>query len=92
MGSLFQLVGSTFNWIDQVMDDVGEKVSRMLKEEASRNRTVEGRYEQEEKMTIKGLLKKYLWWTPAATIGKAATLMDKTEETASLFEGKNTRV
>ncbi len=35
-GTLFQLAVSPFNWIDMVMEEVGEKVGRMLNEEASR--------------------------------------------------------
>jgi hypothetical protein len=35
-GTLFQLAVSLFNWINQVMEEVGEKVGRMLNEEASR--------------------------------------------------------
>jgi hypothetical protein len=40
-GTLFQLVVSTFNWINRVMEDVGEKAGRMFNKKASRNRTVE---------------------------------------------------
>jgi hypothetical protein len=45
------------------MEKMGEEVQvhRMLNEEASRNRTKEVWDEQEEKTTIEGLLKKYLW-------------------------------
>jgi hypothetical protein len=35
-GTLFQLAVSAFNWINLVMEEVGEKVGRMLNEEASR--------------------------------------------------------
>jgi hypothetical protein len=41
-GMLFQLVVSPFNWIDQVMEEVREKLGKMLNNEALRGRTVEG--------------------------------------------------
>jgi hypothetical protein len=36
-GTLFQLVVYLFNWIDRVMEDVGEEVGRMLNEKVSEN-------------------------------------------------------
>jgi hypothetical protein len=53
---------SPFNWIDKVMEEVGEKVGRMLSEEASRDKGV--RRTGEETM-IEGLKKKYPGWMPA---------------------------
>ncbi len=82
-GTLFQVAMSVSNWIDQV---------RMLNKEALRNRNVEGWDEQEEETTIEGLSKKLPWWSPAAMMGKTVGSSDKLEDTASLFEGKNTRV
>jgi hypothetical protein len=38
------------------------------------------------------LKKKYPWWMPASHTGEMAALSEKLEDTASLFEGKNTRV
>jgi hypothetical protein len=61
-GALFQLAMSPFNWIDQVIEEVGEKVGRMLNEEASRSKTMG---ELEEETTIEGLTKWYHWWMPA---------------------------
>jgi hypothetical protein len=52
LGKLFQLAVSPFNWVDGVLEDVGEKVGRMLSAKASRNRTVEG--QDEEEITIEG--------------------------------------
>jgi hypothetical protein len=40
-GTLFQLAVSPFNWIDRVMEEVGEKVGRMLNEEASRGKVAD---------------------------------------------------
>jgi hypothetical protein len=41
-GTLIKLAMSPFNWIDKVMEEVGEKVWRMLNEEASRGQTAGG--------------------------------------------------
>jgi hypothetical protein len=38
-GTLFQLAVSRFYWIDKVMEEMGEKVGRMLNKEASMQRT-----------------------------------------------------
>jgi hypothetical protein len=38
-GTLFQLAVSPFNWIDRVMEEMGEKEGRMLSEEASRDKS-----------------------------------------------------
>jgi hypothetical protein len=54
-GTLFQLALSPINWIDWVMEDVEEKVGKMLNEKASRNRTMEGQDEQAYETTIEGL-------------------------------------
>jgi hypothetical protein len=40
---LFQLAISPFNWINKVIEDVGEMVGGMLNAEASCSRTVEER-------------------------------------------------
>jgi hypothetical protein len=74
---LFQLAASPFNWIHLVMEDVGEKVGRMLNEEASRNISVEGQDEQEEETTMEGLSKKYPWWSPVAAIAKTAARLTR---------------
>jgi hypothetical protein len=55
LGKLFQLAVSPFNWVDGVLEDVGEKVGRMLSAKASRNGTVEGQDDHdEEEITIEG--------------------------------------
>jgi hypothetical protein len=69
-GTVFQLAVAPFNWTDSVMEDIGEKVGRILNAEASWSRTVEGQDNQgEEKTTIEGLSKKYPWWSPSAVTG-----------------------
>jgi hypothetical protein len=70
----------------------GRIEGRVLNKEASRNGMFEGRDEQEEEMIIEELLKKYPWWSAVAAIGRTVGSTNKTEDTASLFEGKNTRV
>ncbi len=73
------------------MEDVGEKVGRMQSAEASRSRTVEGQDDQgEEETTIKGLSKKYLWWSPSEAFGRTSDPVDRVEESIRVFEGKNT--
>jgi hypothetical protein len=52
--------------------------------------TVEGKaYQAEEETTIEGLSKKYPWWSPLTTAVKSSDSASKTEESATLFEGKN---
>jgi hypothetical protein len=53
---------------------------------------VEGLDGQEEETTIEGLSKKYPWWSPAPVIGKTTGSLNETEDTASVLEGRNTRV
>jgi hypothetical protein len=54
----------------QVMEDVGNKLGRMLNAEASRNRTMKGQDDQvEEEATIDGLAKKYPWWSHTTSKG-----------------------
>ncbi len=88
-GTLFQLAVSPFSRIYRVMEEVGKKVGRMLNEEASRGKTMEG---LEEMITIEGLTKWYHWWMPADHVERVVAPSYKTEDIASLFEGKNTRV
>ncbi len=58
---------SPFNWTDKVMEELGEKVGRMLSMETSHSQTFKDRADQaDEKVTIDGLTKKYPWWTPMA--------------------------
>jgi hypothetical protein len=64
----------------------------MLSEKASRSSTVEGQDDQEEETTIEGLSKKYPWLSLAAMTGESVGPTRKTEETASLFKGKNMMV
>ncbi len=87
LGTLFQLAVSPFNWIDKVMEEVGEKVGRMLNEEASRGQNAR---ETREETTIKELKKKYPWWMPSHHAVELAEPPEKTEDTVSVFEGKNT--
>jgi hypothetical protein len=86
---LFQLAVSPFNWIDQEIEKVGEKVGRMLNKKASRGKTAG---EVKEETIIEKLTKKYPWWMPTAHVEKVATPSDRMEDTVSMFEGKNTRV
>ncbi len=68
-GTLFQLVVSPFNWIDEAMDYLGEKVGQVLNTEASHGRIVEDQADLiKEEITIDRLTKKYLWWTPKSPI------------------------
>jgi hypothetical protein len=60
--TLFQLAVSLFNWINKVMEEVGEKVRRMLNKEAFRGQNAR---ETEEETTIEGLKKKYPWSMPS---------------------------
>jgi hypothetical protein len=41
-GTLFQLAVSPFNWMEKVMEEVGEKVGRMLNEKAYRGQNAGG--------------------------------------------------
>jgi hypothetical protein len=65
------------------MEEVGEKVERMLKEEVSRGKTTGG---LKEETTIKGLTQKLLWM-PTAHVERVAAPFDK-KDMASLFEGR----
>ncbi len=59
-GTLSQLAVSPFKRIDKVIEEVGEKVGRMLSAEVLHGRTMEGHADQaEEEVTIEGLTKKY---------------------------------
>jgi hypothetical protein len=52
-----------------MMEDVGEKVGRMLNAEASNGWTFEGREDQrKDDDTIAGLMKNYPWWMPKTLI------------------------
>jgi hypothetical protein len=83
LGILFQLTVSPFIEMDHIIEDVGEKVGRMLSAEASRSRALEGQDEQGE-----GLSKKYLWWSPSAAMGRTTDPVDRGEESTGVFEGK----
>jgi hypothetical protein len=49
------------------MEDMREKVGRMLSAEASRSWTVEGQDDQgQEGTTIERLSRKYPWWSPVS--------------------------
>jgi hypothetical protein len=74
------------------MEEVGEKVGRMLNEEASRGKVTDRQGGKDDETTIEGLSKRYPWWIPAATAGRSTAPSEKTEDTATLFEEKNTRV
>jgi hypothetical protein len=58
------------------MEEVGEKVGRMLSEKASRDKNPK---ETGEETTIEGLTKKYPWWMPTAHVRRAITPSNKTE-------------
>ncbi len=60
-GTLFQLVVSSFNWNDKVMEDIGERVRQMLRAGGQPDQT-----EEEDK--VAELMKKYPWWTPKAPV------------------------
>jgi hypothetical protein len=77
-GTLFQLAVSTFNWINKVMEEV-----------ASRGQNTK---EAREETTKERLKKKYPWWMPTHHAVEKANPSEKTEYSAPLFEGKNTRV
>jgi hypothetical protein len=47
-GMLFQLAVSPFNWINKVMEDVGDKVGCMLNAEASHDCMVQRRADQRD--------------------------------------------
>jgi hypothetical protein len=65
----------------------------MLNAEASRNRTVERQDDQgDEETTIKGLTKKYPWWSPSAAAGRTTDPEDRAEELVRAFEGMKTFV
>jgi hypothetical protein len=89
-GTLFQLAVSPFNWIDKVMEDVGQKVGKVLQKEAGRDRTKEAM----EEPTLDGIKKKYPWWLSSHQEEEPATTSEKAGmyDTASLFEGRNTWV
>jgi hypothetical protein len=75
LGEFFELAVSLVNWIDWVMEDVGERVRRMLSAEASRNRTAEGCHGQtEEEATIDGLVMKYPLWSPLTVDGRTGKM------------------
>ncbi len=89
-GTLFQLAVSPFNWVDKVMEGVGRKVGRMLDEEAGR----EPEKEEVDEPNLEGPRKKYPWWLTGHQGEKSATSpeMADLDDTATLFEAKNTRV
>ncbi len=72
-GTLFQLAVSPFNWIDKVMEGVGQKVGRMLGEEAGRDQDKE----EVDEPNLEGLRKKYLWWLMGHQEDKSATSPEK---------------
>ncbi len=88
-GTLFQLAVSPYNWIDKAMEDVGEKVWKMLSAETAHKQTVEGQANQmEEDNTIVGLARNYPWWTPkklAEEKNEAVLAWKK-----AVFQGKST--
>ncbi len=71
------------------MEEVGEKVGRVLSEEASRNKNAK---ETGEETTIEGLQKKYPWWMSTSHMEGTTAPSEKTEDTASMFKGKYTKV
>ncbi len=48
LGNTIQLAVSPFNWMDKVLEDIGEKVGQMLSAEALHYRKVEGCADQTE--------------------------------------------
>ncbi len=46
----------------------------------------------EEDTTPEGLSEKYPWWSLSATAGMTTDPIDKVEESAEVFKGKNTFV
>jgi hypothetical protein len=87
-GTLFQLAVSPFNGIDKVMEDVGRKVGRMLDKETGQDQEKE----EPEEPNLEGFKKKYPCWLLGHQEERAATSPGKADldDTASLFEGKNT--
>jgi hypothetical protein len=57
-GTLFQLAVSPFNWIDGVMEDLGQRVGMMLDSEA----TCAPAGDEVEEQSLEDLRKKYPWW------------------------------
>jgi hypothetical protein len=62
-GTLFQLDVSPFNWINNVVEEVGEKARRKLNKEAFRGKNAR---EAGEETTIERLQEKYPWWMPSS--------------------------
>ncbi len=88
-GTLFQLAISPFNWIDSVMEGVVRRVGVMLDKEAARAR--EGK--ETEEQNLEDFRRKYPWWLNGrGGEAIASTGKDDSEDTVTLFEGKNTRV
>ncbi len=72
-GTLFQLAVSSFNWIDKVMEDVGQKIGKMLDKEAGQDRTKE----TVEEPTLDGLKKMYPWSLSTHQVERPATSSEK---------------
>ncbi len=91
-GILFQLAVSPFNWIDTAMQDVGRKVGRMLKSEATRGPEAEETDEQ----NMENLQKKYPWWLGGQGRGEptapARGSRAETEDMVNLTQGESTKV
>ncbi len=89
-GTLFQLAVSLSTWIDKVMEDVASRVGKMLDNDAGR----EPEGEEAEKPNLEGLKKRYPWCLAGRKDKELATFPEKADldGTATLFEGRNTRV
>jgi hypothetical protein len=84
-GTLFHLAASPFNWNDKVMEEVGEKVGRMLNKEAIRGRNAG---ETKEESTTEGLKRKYPWWMSSSHALELIKLSEKTADTMLLSRAR----
>jgi hypothetical protein len=88
-GTLFQLAVSPSNWIDGVMEDVGQRVGLMLDSEA----TLAPAWDEVEEQSLEDLRKKYPWWLGGrGGVEASAPTQESSAEandTVTLFEGKS---
>jgi hypothetical protein len=75
---MFQLAVSPFNWINKVMEEVGE----VLSEETSRDRNMK---DTGEETTIERLMKKYPWWMPTSHVERVIVPYEKTGDAVGML-------
>ncbi len=72
-GTLFQLAISPFSWMDAAMEGVGERVGRMMENEADRE--PEEERPKRKALSMEDLRRKYSWW-PSGNGKEPVALID----------------